>query len=78
MKNHNKRFKDKSGNPRYRLTEDEADIITKYRRIKQEAENSGINPDDIHSGWIKSKKLVYTLKILIINNKTTRNYLKNL
>ena len=47
MKQHNKRFKDKNGNPRYRLSEDEADIINKYRRIKQEAENSGVNPN----GW---------------------------
>ena len=78
MKNHNKRFKDKSGNPRYGATEDEAAIITKYRRIKQEAENSGINPNDIHSGWIKSKEASLYFKILIINNKTTRNYLKNL
>ena len=35
-KNHFKRFKD-TGNPKYRLTEDEAEIIHKYRRIKDEA-----------------------------------------
>ena len=56
MKNHNKRWKDKGGNPRYRLSEDEADIIFKYRRIKQEAEAQGLSVDDIHSGWIKSKE----------------------
>ena len=55
MKNHNKRWRDKGGNPRYRLSEDEADIIFKYRRIKQEAEAQGLSVDDIHSGWIKSK-----------------------
>ena len=55
MKNHNKRFKDKSGNPRYRLSEEEAQIIHDFRRIKQEAVNSGLNVNDVHSGWIKSK-----------------------
>jgi len=54
-KNHYKRFKD-TGNPRYRLTQDEADIINKYRRIKQEAESQGLNVNDVHSGWIKSKE----------------------
>ena len=54
-KNHYKRFKD-TGNPRYRLSQDEADIINKYRRIKQEAESSGLNINDVHSGWIKSKE----------------------
>ena len=55
MKNHKKRFKD-SGNPRYRLSEDEANIILKYRRIKQEAEAQGLSVNDVHSGWIKSKE----------------------
>ena len=56
MKNHKKRFKDKSGNPRYRLSEDEADILFKYRRIKQESEAQGLSVNDVHSGWIKSKE----------------------
>ena len=56
MKHHKKRYKDTSGNPRYRLSEDEADIINNYRRIKQEANNSGLNVNDVHSGWIKSKE----------------------
>ena len=49
MKQHNKRFKDKNGNPRYRLSEDEADIINKYRRIKQEAEAQGVSVNDVHT-----------------------------
>ena len=55
MKSHKKRWKDK-GNPRYRLNSDEAQIINDYRRLKLEAEAEGLNPNDIHSGWIKNKK----------------------
>ena len=55
MKSHKKRWKD-SGNPRYRLNTDEAQIINDYRRLKQEAQAEGLNPNDIHSGWIKNKK----------------------
>ena len=54
-KNLQKKYKD-TGNPRYRLSQDEADIIHNYRRIKQEAENSGLSVNDVHSGWIKSKE----------------------
>tara|TARA_R100001443_G_scaffold11414_2_gene20969 strand:+ start:2071 stop:3129 length:1059 start_codon:yes stop_codon:yes gene_type:complete len=44
------------GNARYRLTNDEVNVLKKYRRIKEEAELQGVNPNDIHSGWIKSKE----------------------
>jgi hypothetical protein len=54
MKSHNKRWKD-GGNPRYRLNTDEAKIITEYRRAIQECENEGLDPDTLHSGWIKNK-----------------------
>ena len=55
-KEHSERYKNKKGNPRYRLSEDEANIIQEYRRIKQEAKREGINPNDVKHGWIKSKK----------------------
>lgn len=55
-KPHNKRFRSQDQeNPRYRLSEDEAEIIANYRRIQKEGHEANINPDDIHSGWIKSK-----------------------
>ena len=44
------------GNTRYRLKSDEVDILREYRRVKEEAEFQGINPNDVHSGWIKSKE----------------------
>ena len=54
-KDHNNRYKEKKSNPRFRLKPDEADVLLQYRRIKEEAQQEGLNPNDIHSGWIKSK-----------------------
>jgi UDP-2,3-diacylglucosamine pyrophosphatase LpxH len=51
---HDDRLKS-GGNPRYRLTPEEAEIIYKYRRIKEEAEKEGLDPKSVHSGWIKNK-----------------------
>ena len=53
MKSYNKRWKD-SGNPRYRLNKDEAEIITNYRRAIEECEKEGLDPKTLHSGWIKN------------------------
>ena len=55
MDSDKKKLKSK-GNPRYRLNSDEAQIIKDYRRLKQEAQAEGLNPNDVHSGWIKNKK----------------------
>jgi hypothetical protein len=54
MKSHKKRWKD-GGNPRYRLNKDEANLITEYRRAIQECEAEGLDPQTLHSGWIKNK-----------------------
>ena len=53
MKSHNKRWKD-NGNPRYRLNQDEAEIINNYRRAIDECEKEGLDPKTLHSGWIKN------------------------
>jgi hypothetical protein len=53
LKSHNKRWKD-GGNPRYRLNQDEAEIINNYRRAIQECEKEGLDPKTLHSGWIKN------------------------
>ena len=55
LKDHHSRHSGR-GNPKYRLNEQEANLIREYRRIQQEAENAGLNPKDVHSGWIKSKE----------------------
>ena len=66
MKSHKKRWKDK-GNPRYRLNSDEAQIINDYRRLKLEAEARGFKYLMIYTAWIKNKKPVYILRILILS-----------
>ena len=43
------------GNPKYRLSEDEANVIKQYRRLKEEAEAAGIDINDVKHGWVKSQ-----------------------
>ena len=78
MKNHKKRFKDKSGNPRYRLSEDEADILFKYRRIKQESEAQGLSVNDVHSGWIKSKEASLYFKNASFRSRDLKQFKEDL
>jgi len=40
---------------RYRLREDEVNILEEYRRIQDEAEKAGINTEDVKSGWLKTE-----------------------
>ena len=60
-KHHNHRYKD-TGNPRYRLTKDEADLVKSYRRAIEECENEGVNPEHLHSYWIKNKNASLYIK----------------
>jgi hypothetical protein len=46
----------KNGQYRPRLTEEENNVINEYRRIKEEANESGLNDQDIKHGWIKTDK----------------------
>ena len=56
-KDFNKRYiQENKGNPKYRLNQLEAEIIKEYRRVVNEAQREGINPNDVKHGWIKSKK----------------------
>jgi len=41
---------------RLRLKGDELDLVLKYRRIKEESIEAGINPDDVKHGWLKTDK----------------------
>ena len=45
----------KSSNPKYRLFDDEVEIISDYRRIYNEASEAGIDPKDVKHGWIRSE-----------------------
>ena len=46
----------KNSNSKYRLHDDEVEIISEYRRIFNEAKDAGLNPKDVKHGWIKSKE----------------------
>jgi hypothetical protein len=76
-KEHSKRNIDRTGNPRYRLTEDEAEMVFNYRRIKQEAEKEGLDPKSVHSGWIKNKHASLYFKN-DTNKKDQDKFLKDL
>jgi hypothetical protein len=39
---------------RYRLQPDEVGMLEQFRRIKDEAEAAGVDPETVKSGWIKS------------------------
>ena len=52
----NKRKANAEGiNPRYRLYEDEADLVDNYRRLYNEAVGMGIDPQTVKHGWVKDK-----------------------
>lgn len=40
---------------RLRMTPQEKDILLQYRAIQNEAIDMGIDPKDVHSGWLKNK-----------------------
>ena len=39
---------------RKRLSQEEANLVDQFRRVKDEAENAGVNPKDVKSGWLKT------------------------
>ena len=52
----NKRKANAEGiNPRYRLYEDEAELVDNYRRLYNEAVGMGIDPQTVKHGWVKDK-----------------------
>lgn len=42
---------------RYRLQDDEIEILNSYRAIKQESNELGLDDKDVKHGWLKSKKV---------------------
>jgi hypothetical protein len=41
---------------RKRLSQEEADLVDQFRRVKEEAINAGVNPKDVKSGWLKTEE----------------------
>ena len=66
------------GNARYRLTPDEVGVLREYRRIKEEAEFQGVNPNDVHSGWIKSKESSLYFKNSAFRTNDLKQFKKDL
>jgi len=62
----------KTGNPKYRLNNDEAEIIHNYRRIISEAEENGLDPATVKAGWIKNEN-----SSLYFRNPNFENILTN-
>ena len=42
-------------NKRYRLTEDEQQLIFQYRGVKAAAEQAGVDVESVKHGWLKTK-----------------------
>ena len=51
---HERTENDSTASRRFRLREDEVEVLEEYRRIKDEAINAGVDPTTVKSGWIKS------------------------
>ena len=78
-KNFNRRYRaENKGNPKYRLTSDEAQIIQDYRRVKDEAKKEGLNPNDVHSGWIKNKSASLYFKNRNFKEKDLKDFKEDL
>lgn len=61
---------------RYRLKQDEADIVNQYRAIKKEANDLGLNDKDVKHGWIKSKTASLFFKNPNFKSQEDENYAK--
>ena len=69
-----KDWKKNQGNKRFRLKPEEVEILYKYRRAKEECEKEGLDPNTLHSGWIKNKNASLYFK----QPKSTEKDLKKL
>jgi hypothetical protein len=63
-------------NNRYRLKNDEIEIIEQYRAIKEESNDMGLNDADVKHGWLKSKKASLFFKNPNYQPEEEQNYEK--
>lgn len=66
----------KKNTNRFRLKEDEQEILFKYRAIKEQSENIGINPEDVKHGWLKSDEASLFFTNPAYKNETQKAYEK--
>jgi hypothetical protein len=59
---------------RPRITREEFDIVSQYRAIKNEANELGLNEEDVKHGWIKSKSASLFFKNPNFKSKEEENY----
>ena len=45
-----------SENKRYRLTPDEAEIMFRYRGLKEASSQAGVDIESVKHGWLKTKQ----------------------
>ena len=61
---------------RFRLKDDEVELLIEYRAIKQEANELGLDDKDVKHGWIKSKTSSLFFKNKNYHDETTAKILK--
>jgi hypothetical protein len=75
----NERTKETETSVRMRLQMDEVALVENFRRIKEEAELNGVNPEDVKHGWLKSKDSSLFFKNPLFKDETQKQFdsLKN-
>ena len=59
---------------RFRLQDDEIEILNSYRAIKQESNKLGLDDKDVKHGWLKSKKASLFFKNPNFKEQEEQNY----
>jgi hypothetical protein len=54
---------------RFRLKQDEIEILMQYRGIKNATDEAGVDDKDVKHGWLKTKQASLFLKTQILNKK---------
>lgn len=61
---------------RPRLSPEEMDVVTQYRAIRDEAENNGVNIEDVKHGWLKTDKSSLFFKNPEFKSQEDKEYIK--
>ena len=54
---------------RFRLKQDEIEILMQYRGIKNATDEAGVDDKDVKHGWLKTKQASYFLRTQTLNKK---------